>query len=231
MRAEIARLVFPVLTTGLLRKQELIGGVALDLAEVQKELAGLLQATSQTEAWVHPGRFGKDFLGIQYALACWLDEIFISEDSPWRVPWADRALELELFETRNRAWMFWQQSGHARKLAEPDALEVYYLCVVLGFRGIVRDDQGTGTRDFPDAPQNGDVKGWCDEIKEQLDNARAPENLLPVEKQPVTSVPELHGAARFQTLMFVVAVCLLVVAPIVGVLIGLLPIMVNRWTK
>ena len=73
MRPEIARLVFPVLTTGLLRKQELIGGVALELAEVQKELAGLLQATSQTEAWVHPGRFGKDFLGIQYALACWLD--------------------------------------------------------------------------------------------------------------------------------------------------------------
>jgi hypothetical protein len=41
-------------------------------------------------------------------------------------------------------------------------------------------------------------------------------------------VPELHGAGRFQTLMFVFAVCLLVVAPVVGVLLALLPLMLRR---
>src|SRR2546423_8718394 len=107
MRAEIVRLVFPVLTTGLQRRQELLAGVPLEIAVVQKELVGLVQATTQTAAWVHPGRFGDSFLGIPYALACWLDEIFTAEDSPWRTQWVERKLEWELFNSADRAWMFW----------------------------------------------------------------------------------------------------------------------------
>src|SRR5438874_196014 len=51
MRAEIVRLVFPVFTIGLQRRQELLAGVPLEIDVVQKELVGLVQATTQTAAW------------------------------------------------------------------------------------------------------------------------------------------------------------------------------------
>jgi type VI secretion system protein ImpK len=220
MRAEIVRLVFPVFTTGLQRKQELLAGVPMDLDVVQKELVGLVQATTQTAAWVPPGRFGQSFLGIPYAMSCWLDELFIQDDSPWKDQWAERKLETELFGTADRAWMFWQQSGIARKLSEPDALEVFYLCVVIGFRGIARDTAEDATRDWPDAPQGGDVKRWCDEIKEQLDSARQSDTAVPPPpSQPTTNVPPLEGASRFQGMLYLWAAFLFVAAPILGYLI------------
>src|SRR5579859_7085780 len=103
MRAEIVRLVFPVFTAGLQRRQELLSGVPLELDTVQKELVGLVQATTQTAAWVQPGRLGQGFLGIPYALACWLDELFIQNDSPWMKEWSERKIETELFETTDRS--------------------------------------------------------------------------------------------------------------------------------
>jgi type VI secretion system protein ImpK len=222
MRSEIVKLVFPVFTTGLQRRQELLAGVPLDFDVVQKELVGLLQATTQTAAWVNPGRFKDSFQGIIYALTCWLDETFIADDIPekWRTDWIERKLEWELFNSTDRAWMFWQQSGIARKLAEPDALEVFYLCVVLGFRGIARDAQEEATRDWPDAPQGGDVKRWCDEVKEQLDTAALGSTMVPpVSGHPDTNVPPLEGAHHFQTMLMIWAVCLFGLAPCVGYLV------------
>src|SRR5437764_13331142 len=102
MRAEIVRLVFPVFTIGLQRRQELLAGVPLEIDVVQKELVGLVQATTQTAAWVHPGRFGEAFRGIPYALACWLDELFTADDSPWKAQWVERKLAREPFSSADR---------------------------------------------------------------------------------------------------------------------------------
>lgn len=200
MREEIARVVYPVLTTGLRLKEELRAGVNLDFGHVQKELLGLLQSTAQVQALVNPNDLVRDFLGIQYPLACWLDEIFLMNDSPWQSAWENDILEFSLFETRHRAWKFWQQARLAMKLSEPDALEVIYLCVTLGFRGDL---------DCSDAPKGGDsqvdplvrLQSWCADIRRQIDEARPPENLGLVEKQPRTYVPELNGDRRMRTIL------------------------------
>jgi type VI secretion system protein ImpK len=75
----------------------------------------------------------------KYALVSWIDDLLI--EAPWdgRQWWEENALEVELFNSRDAFSKFYVQAEEAQKLTKKDALEVYYVCVVLGFRGLYRD--------------------------------------------------------------------------------------------
>jgi type VI secretion system protein ImpK len=82
----------------------------------------------------------QDWLLAKYALVSWIDDVLI--DAPWegRHWWNENKLEWELFGSNDREWMFFVKAkNEASPLARKDALEVFYVCVVLGFRGIYRD--------------------------------------------------------------------------------------------
>ena len=49
--------------------------------------------------------------------------------------WNESKLEVRLYDGNDRAWRFWEQAKLAEARAERDALEGFYLCVMLGFRG------------------------------------------------------------------------------------------------
>ena len=75
----------------------------------------------------------------KYALASWIDEVLL--ETPWEGVdwWNNNVLEVALFNTRLCNEMFYRRAQEAAALARRDALEVYYVCVVLGFRGLYRD--------------------------------------------------------------------------------------------
>jgi type VI secretion system protein ImpK len=77
----------------------------------------------------------------KYALASWIDEMLV--DAPWdgRDWWSNNVLEMELFSTRECYDRFYILAKEAGALANRDALEVFYICVVLGFRGLYRDPE------------------------------------------------------------------------------------------
>ena len=85
---------------------------------------------------------GSDNLGPRYALACWLDELFI-QDSNWSAQWNENKLETQLFGLNDRAWEFWRQAKAAEERADEELLRTLYLCVSLGFRGQLREDPVT----------------------------------------------------------------------------------------
>jgi type VI secretion system protein ImpK len=74
----------------------------------------------------------------KYALASWIDDLLIS--TPWsgRDWWESNSLEFALFKTRDRATKFYLRAKEAAEMPRRDALEVFYLCVVLGFRGLYK---------------------------------------------------------------------------------------------
>jgi type VI secretion system protein ImpK len=74
----------------------------------------------------------------KYALVAWIDDLLIS--SPWsgRDWWESNSLEFAMFKTRDRATKFFINGKEAAELPRRDALEVYYLCVILGFRGLYK---------------------------------------------------------------------------------------------
>lgn len=212
MRAEFAKAVFPVLSYGIRLKESVLAGDRPDLQNAQKELLALLQPVAKLQKFAEmpdnrsmtsssSGGVQADsrFLGARYALVAWLDELFIV-DSPWKAEWTEHILEYPAFRSRDRAWKFWEQARMAETQSSTDSLEVYYLCVMLGFRG-----------DYDETPEK--LHAWVDSARTLLDKGQA-EWDGPVDSQPVTYVPPLVGSARLSRAATILGVALLGLIPV-----------------
>jgi type VI secretion system protein ImpK len=85
----------------------------------------------------------QDWQLAKYALVAWIDEVLIETQVPWEGQdwWKENALEVELFGTRESNEQFYMKAKESSTLSHRDALEVFYVCVMLGFRGLYRDSQ------------------------------------------------------------------------------------------
>lgn len=72
----------------------------------------------------------------KYAVVAWIDEMLVDPDWEGGDWWKNNVLEQELFGTRQRFLEFYRRAKEAHAAGYRNALEVYYLCVVLGFRGL-----------------------------------------------------------------------------------------------
>jgi type VI secretion system protein ImpK len=196
MQASLAEMVFPVLRDGLVYRARLLAkSRTLTLKEVQANLRRLL---SVSQAPVFVGN--SDYLGIRYALTCWLDELFV-DHSPWGDEWKDDLLEMAIFQTRHRSWKFWEQAKLAAQLSQFDALEVFYLCVMLGFRG---------------SPGDADIvlDDWREAVELQFNPDRPEECPLPAERPPpVNAPPRLARDGLRQALMISVGTVITLTVP------------------
>jgi type VI secretion system protein ImpK len=204
MREEIAELVHPVVAQALDLRARLDRGERPDFAAEQAELRALLKTQNEAQRWPEYAGDGERFLGIRYALTCWADEVLI--DSPWEREWNERKLEEQLYFTNDRAFRFWQQADVAQARSGTDALEVFYLCVMLGFRG-----------EGPPPPQT--VAGWRDAVEEQLTRAQSKSWAGPQELQPdVYSAPR-RGRDRLRLTLVALVALLGVLIPAVTYLV------------
>lgn len=194
MRKETAELVLPILRHGLRIKERLRQNEPCTLAIEQAELKRLFRFSKSAD--VGAAEAADVFLGIRYPLACWLDEIFIVDrDSPWKTEWRERPMEVALFGTRERAHEFWKQARLAESQGDIDALEVFYLCVLLGFRGDKRED-ANGLLDWRDAVEGRFGQGQA------LEWPQKPQE-LPV---PETNAAPLHARERLRWMLITGAV-------------------------
>jgi type VI secretion system protein ImpK len=96
----------------------------------------------------------------KYALAAWIDEVLIEAPWPHATWWKEHALEWEDFQSADGYEAFYLKAREAAALRKKDALEVYYVCVVLGFRGLYRDRDRTAALAGPlDLPP--DLETWA----------------------------------------------------------------------
>jgi type VI secretion system protein ImpK len=195
VREEVARVVYEVLRDGLkLREQLDLGSKSLSLEGFQLQLKNRLHSPAIAR---DPAAEGDGYLGARYALVSWLDEIFILGDSPWKDDWNRKALEVQLFGDRLRAPMFWQQADLASVRSDKDALETFLLCLLLGFRGDLRDDVGS-------------LQDRREKFEAQIGKrhlGKWPEE-PPALAVPPTNVPELHGRDRLRRLLLVLGLAL-----------------------
>ena len=216
MKEEIGNLVHPVFNYALRLKERMARGDSADLETEQATLKGLLLSDREARQVADyggdrgfdvssigrtiEGRRGADgFLGIRYALVCWLDEVFIL-DSPWSQLWNEHKLETALYGTNLRADLFWEQARRAESRPGGDALEVFFLCVVLGFRGEMRNN-----------PEG--LRAWREAAESQISQNQAREWAGPPDAQPSIDVPPLHGAQRFRSMALTFGVAVLLLIP------------------
>lgn len=208
MRQEIADLVYPVITYALSLKERLELGERPDMDMEQGALKGrldnsldarrLIDYAGETSAgydqsmMTQAGGSRRDqFLGIRYALACWLDEIFIL-DPIWGSDWNERKFETTHFGTNLRATEFWNQARRAETRTTTDALEVYFLCVMLGFRGELRER--------PD-----ELQRWVSVTQNRINKAQAKEYAGCSAKEFDGNASPRSGLEKFRRMSKIVA--------------------------
>jgi type VI secretion system protein ImpK len=211
MRDEIAALVCPVLHHGLQLRDRVKKNPPLDTFKAeQHKLVELLEGEGER----HPDYIGDakrdhqdgdKFLGIRYALACWLDEIFIDPTSEWGRHWTEDSLEWRLFQSRDRAWKFWLQAEKAAAQVGNDALEGYYLCVILGFRGEKRD-------------QADSIRNWVNSTQRRIVRAQKEPPPLPDGAVP-KNYERLSGREKMRAMMKWLCALILILIPVIFIML------------
>lgn len=135
MRDALAQFAYPVLERGLRLRDQLNAGESPDLDFEQAVLRDLLERNIDGDV----ERSHDVQRSVRYALVSWLDEIFTAA-GPWADAWNEQKLEMAIYGTNDRSWHFWQEAQQAAQQNDREALEIYYLCVMLGFRGQLRAD-------------------------------------------------------------------------------------------
>ncbi len=230
MQATLAQLVHPVLRYGVDLKSRLDRGEQPDLDAEQAELKDKLLPDYEARRWPEFGgeplrdrgtlsnasqaadARGTDngqFLGVRYALTCWLDELFTCH-SPWAEAWNEHKLEVELYGSNDRSWRFWDQARMAQSRPGVDALEAFFLCVALGFRGELRE-------------QSEKLQTWTNHAKGRLGKVQEPSFPAAAPGEPPTRVPPLHGRERLRRMLLCGWLTLLASIPVAAYCI------VSKW--
>jgi hypothetical protein len=145
-----------------------------------------------------PGRWGEHFLGVRYLLVCWLDEIMVA--SPYGEHWNNSKLETALYGTNDRAESFWEQARRAEGRVGSDASEVSFLCVMLGFRGMLRG-------------QPEQLQKWVGAVQARIAKGQGADCPIPPEQDPPINVPPRRGRERLQRLVLLWGAVLLALVP------------------
>ncbi len=115
-----------------------------------------------------------DFQIARKAIVYWADEV-LTEAAP---DWKDILLEREYYETRSRASKFYVEGELNGMNGSPDVAETFYLALVLGFVGDIRDAfRNHLNRDLPAGASDPDAarEAWARQLEQRIRQAEAPE--------------------------------------------------------
>lgn len=135
MSPRFARALDPIFACALDLIDRIDSGQKVDPAEAKTQLVQKFDAASallgQAPEWTELAR---------YALYAWIDSE-LAKVRPWegREWWHAHSLELDYWGQGLANVVFFERAREAAKLPSKDALEVFYVCVVLGFRGFYED--------------------------------------------------------------------------------------------
>jgi len=109
-----------------------------DLAQVKDAQVRIQKAIEKAKRQLKP-KGESSWRRVQYALVAWIDEQCIS--LPWqgREWWKNNSLEVAFFRTKNSHNDFYVHAEEAIRKNDRNAIEAFFLCVVLGFRGVYID--------------------------------------------------------------------------------------------
>ena len=105
----------------------------------------------------------------KYAICGWIDSRLI--EIPWQENgwWKDNCLEKRFFGTRDAHEDFFKKAIEAGSLPNKNALEVFYLAVVLGFRGFYANSDASYSRQMSQKLRIPDtIEAWCKEVVRTL---------------------------------------------------------------
>ncbi len=142
----------------------------------------------------------------KYALCAWIDAKLI--EAPWdgSIWWKDNCLEVRYFGERIAHEDFFRRAVDAASLGRKDALEVFYIAVVLGFKGFYGDrDAGYASSVAQSLRLPDTLEAWCREVARSL-QLRQGRPVIPERVQAGGSARPLNGRLTLAAFAIVSAV-------------------------
>ncbi|MFT5322556.1 MAG: type VI protein secretion system component VasF [Planctomycetaceae bacterium] len=180
MTPEFAAVVNPTIHFVLNMVEEIRSGRPGVLADKRQQIRNLLDEAGRQASRSSAAVSKQEFELAQRALVYWADEILTISDSSWQ----RMTLEWELFNSQNRAFKFYVDGELEAKRSSANVIELWYLCVVLGFEGeIVNAFSEHLNQSVP--PETGEEefrKQWAQGLASQIQR----EHFADVPEQPLT---------------------------------------------
>ncbi len=110
-------------------------GIVVPSAELRPKIAGMLE---DFEKRAERYRFNHKIVQVsKFALAAFVDETVLTNNFPLRNEWEKNPLQLEYFGEQLAGNKFFEKLDAMLKQidATADAVEIYYFCMLLGFKG------------------------------------------------------------------------------------------------
>ncbi|MEM7782281.1 MAG: DotU family type IV/VI secretion system protein [Planctomycetota bacterium] len=173
-----------------------------DVAQVQDAQLRVQKALEKAERQLKP-KGEESWSRVQYALIAWIDEQNIS--LPWQGKewWRDNSLEMSYYRSKNAHNDFYVYAEDAIRKNDRNAVECFFLCVVLGFRGIYIDlrsqnsEYAERAREFITRNQmKPDLRDWLKRTSEFLPIGQS-SSRLSIESTEGFGAPPLNGRADF----------------------------------
>ena len=189
MQAEFASAVDPIFVAALRLESRIESRERIVTAD---ERAILIRKIEEAEA-----KLGQreEWKLSKYAICAWIDSRLIEipwQESSW---WKDNCLEKKFFGTRDAHEEFFKKALDASSLANKNALEVFYLAVVLGFRGFYSNSDLSYARQMAQKLRVPDsIEAWSREIVRTL-HFRQGRPTIPGIIQTGDSAKPLNGKA------------------------------------
>ena len=134
---------------------------------------------AQREATVI-GYGGDDIRDAEFAIVAFLDEVILTSSDPGRQQWAQNPLGVDLFDEAAAGDVFFERleslKTRRNSTSLADLLEVYLLCLLLGFEGRF-------------AGRKGDIHSHIDWLRKRIESIRGRESRITPE-----AVPTVKGA-------------------------------------
>ncbi|MBX6313762.1 MAG: DotU family type IV/VI secretion system protein [Isosphaeraceae bacterium] len=175
MKEPFSQLVTPVIQYVIDLQRRLQRGEDPGLREVRDQLLGLLDEAEQRATAASD--LAADYDLAKHALVYWIDEVLINSRWSQAADWREHILEWDFFRERLGGEKFFDKAEEAERRAGTDPLEVFFLCVALGFQGKY-------------AARRPELQRWAARVFGRIAaGASPPERFLPDDPDDATNAP------------------------------------------
>ena len=166
----------------------------------------------QAEDKLQTGSWPQVWEQARYGLCAWIDDVLTNKPWDGQRWWQENKLEFHFFRTNIAGTEFFERAKLAQQLPQRDAIEVFYIAVILGFRGLYA---------MPDSPLlaqqhqlPGTIEEWTRKTAGALSLQHGRSDLQAV-SIPVEGAPALES--RFTLVgTFLFTLVLIIILAVVG---------------
>ncbi len=166
MTDAFADVVAPVIQGVIDFQDGLLRGKHPTVDEQKRTLLDLLKWAEDRAGRSSP-ELARDFELAKRALVYWIDEILITSTWKHAQEWTNHILEFSLYHESAAAIRFFEKASETEKRDSTNPLEVFFLCVALGFRGELSSDEE-------------ELRHWASRVHERItEGTQHPEQYIP----------------------------------------------------